>query len=289
MNVLVLNCGSSSLKFQIVETDLPLIETNTDRRLAKGEIERIGGLALIDLQPEGGARVVRGRADPRPSRRDRSRAPLYRLLRSGHPGHPFPGDLHAVGHRVVHGGERFKRSVVIDKSVIAGIEDCIELAPLHNPANLRGIRAASELLGAGVPQVAVFDTAFHSEMPETSFLYGIPLFPLPPSQDPALRLPRHVAPLRRLPLPNAERDPARGGEPHHAAPRERLLGVCHPRRGLGGHFDGIHAGCGALDGNALGRSRPVDPRVSGAQGRDGPARDRGPCSTSSRDSWASRV
>jgi acetate kinase len=174
MNVLVLNCGSSSLKFQIVETDLPLIEKNADRRLAKGEIERIGGLALIDLQPEGGVRVVEDEPIRDPL------AAVDRVLRwivskgAGIPGIRSLGDLHAVGHRVVHGGERFKRSVVIDKNVIAGIEDCIELAPLHNPANLRGIRAASELLGDGVPQVAVFDTAFHSEMPETSFLYGIP-------------------------------------------------------------------------------------------------------------------
>jgi acetate kinase len=84
------------------------------------------------------------------------------------------GDVHAVGHRVVHGGERFQRSVKIDDEVIAGIEDCIDLAPLHNPANLKGIRVASELLGAGVPQVAVFDTAFHSTMPESSYLYAIP-------------------------------------------------------------------------------------------------------------------
>lgn len=90
------------------------------------------------------------------------------------PGIRSLSDLHAVGHRVVHGGERFNRSVRIDAAVIEGIEECIELAPLHNPANLRGVRAAAEVLGSGVPQIAVFDTAFHSEMPETSFLYGIP-------------------------------------------------------------------------------------------------------------------
>jgi acetate kinase len=83
-------------------------------------------------------------------------------------------DLLAVGHRVVHGGERFRDSVLITPQVITAIEDCMELAPLHNPANLRGIRAALELLGGGVPEVAVFDTAFHTTMPETSFLYAIP-------------------------------------------------------------------------------------------------------------------
>jgi acetate kinase len=162
------------LKFQIVETDLEMIRTNTDRRLARGAVERIGGLALIDLQPEGGGRVV----EDAPIRDHR--AAIDRVLRwivsedAGIPGIRSLADLHATGHRVVHGGERFKRSVAIDKTVIEGIEECIELAPLHNPANLRGIRAAVELLGVGVPQVAVFDTAFHAEMPETSFLYGIP-------------------------------------------------------------------------------------------------------------------
>jgi acetate kinase len=83
-------------------------------------------------------------------------------------------DIHAVGHRVVHGGERFRESVRIDDAVLAGIEDCVELAPLHNPANLKGIRAARALLGEGVPDVAVFDTAFHASLPEVAYLYGIP-------------------------------------------------------------------------------------------------------------------
>jgi len=83
-------------------------------------------------------------------------------------------DLHAVGHRVVHGGERFTKCALLDKDVIDGIEDMIELAPLHNPANLKGILAAREVLGAGVPQAAVFDTAFHSTMPETAYLYALP-------------------------------------------------------------------------------------------------------------------
>jgi acetate kinase len=83
-------------------------------------------------------------------------------------------EIHAVGHRVVHGGERFQRSVLIDEAVVRGIEDTIELAPLHNPANLRGIAAARDVLGAGLPQVAVFDTAFHHTLPEHAYLYAIP-------------------------------------------------------------------------------------------------------------------
>lgn len=174
MNVLVLNCGSSSVKFQIVATDKDLIAKDADRKLARGVIERVGSLSLITLQAEGRPPVKEDAPlkDPR--------AAIDRITRwivseeSGISGIRSMQDIHAVGHRVVHGGERFKSSIAIDAAVIGGIEDCVELAPLHNPANLRGIRAARELFGPGVPQVAVFDTAFHSTMPETSFLYGIP-------------------------------------------------------------------------------------------------------------------
>lgn len=174
MNILVLNCGSSSLKFQIIETDLDLIENNADVRKARGIIERIGSQALITLQAEGRPTVKQVAA-----LRDHRAALDYLLRWVISPEAQIPGiqalsSIHAVGHRVVHGAEKFSKSVVIDKSVIEGIEDCIELAPLHNPANLKGIHAAQELLGQGVPQVAVFDTAFHSTIPETSYLYAIP-------------------------------------------------------------------------------------------------------------------
>ncbi|GAB4315407.1 MAG: acetate kinase [Candidatus Zixiibacteriota bacterium] len=174
MNILVLNCGSQSLRFQIIETDLERIETDTDRRLASGIIERIGGQALVTLQAEGRAKIRHDEA-----LRDHRQA-IDLVLRwvispdSGIESVHSMSDIHGVGHRVVHGGEHFRKSVRIDADVITGIEDCMELAPLHNPANLRGIRAAIELLGGGVPQVAVFDTAFHLTMPETSFLYAIP-------------------------------------------------------------------------------------------------------------------
>lgn len=174
MNILVLNCGSSSLKFQIIETDLELIEKNSDVMKARGVIERIGSQALITLHANGRPTVKQ--AVPL---RDH-RAALDFLLRwvispdAQIPGIQSLSDIHAVGHRVVHGAEKFTRSVIIDDSVIEGIEDCIDLAPLHNPANLKGIYAARELLGTGVPQVAVFDTSFHSTMPETSYLYAIP-------------------------------------------------------------------------------------------------------------------
>lgn len=174
MNIIVLNCGSSSLKFQVIETDLDRIKTGSDRRLAKGIIERIGGQALITLQANGKAQLKH--AAPL---RDH-RAALDYLLRwivsaeAGIESVRSLADIHAVGHRVVHGGEKFTRSVAIDGEVIKGIEDCIDLAPLHNPANLRGIYAARDLFGVGIPQVAVFDTSFHTTMPETSYLYGLP-------------------------------------------------------------------------------------------------------------------
>ena len=174
MNVLVLNCGSSSVKFQLIDTDKRKIDGDADKRLARGVIERVGTLSLITLQADGKEPV----REEEPLRD--YRAAIDRITRwliapeSGIKGIRSMADIQAVGHRVVHGGEKFKTSTKIDADVLAGIEDCIELAPLHNPANLKGIRAAAQILGPGVPQVAVFDTAFHSTMPETAYLYGIP-------------------------------------------------------------------------------------------------------------------
>ncbi len=174
MNVLVLNCGSSTVKFQIIETDSDLIGSDRDRRLAGGLIERVGGQALLTFEAEG--RPRERLAEPV---RDH-RAAVDRILRwiispeSGIAAITSVAAIHAVGHRVVHGGEHFKRSVRIDPAVVAGIEECIDLAPLHNPANLKGIYAATELLGPGVPQVAVFDTSFHTTLPDVEYLYAIP-------------------------------------------------------------------------------------------------------------------
>jgi acetate kinase len=174
MFVLVLNCGSSTVKFQVIETDDERIVADGDRRLARGLVERIGGQAPITLQAGDGPLERHAEAV-----RDH-RAAIDLVLRwlvsgaSRVDGIRSLGDIHAVGHRVVHGGERFRRSVLIDQAVADGIAECIELAPLHNPANLKGLGAAVALLGEGVPQVAVFDTSFHSTMPETSYLYGVP-------------------------------------------------------------------------------------------------------------------
>ncbi|MCX8054304.1 MAG: acetate kinase [Ignavibacteria bacterium] len=174
MNILVLNCGSSSLKFQIIDTDLEKIEKNEDRELARGLLERIGSEALISLKVEGKSTIKTTAAI-----RDHKAAIQYIIKWVTNPDTGIPGinsleDIHAIGHRTVHGGEEFKSSVRIDNDVIAKMEDNIELAPLHNPANLKGIYAAREVFGPSVPQVAIFDTAFHSTMPETAYLYAIP-------------------------------------------------------------------------------------------------------------------
>lgn len=173
MNVLVLNCGSSSLKFQIIATDLERIAQNADRRLAEGQIERIGGAGLISFRAEG-HETQRSAAPIRDVR-----AALETVLRWISESGAVEGindlsDIQAIGHRVVHGGEKFKASVIITDEVRRGIEDCIELAPLHNPANIKGIAAAREIFGAKIPQAAVFDTAFHQTLPEKSYLYAIP-------------------------------------------------------------------------------------------------------------------
>jgi len=174
VRILVLNCGSSTVKFQLIETDQALIAADADRRVAKGLIERIGGQALINFTITDGARERL--AGPIRDHRAAIDRILHWLVARGADDDrrdSVPA-VEAVGHRVVHGGERFRGHVAIDETVVKGIEDCIELAPLHNPVNLKGIRAARELLGRRVPQVAVFDTAFHAGMPESAYLYGIP-------------------------------------------------------------------------------------------------------------------
>jgi acetate kinase len=172
MNILVLNCGSSSLKFQLIATDLERIEQNADRRLAHGQIERIGGAAILSFAVEGGA-AEKGARPIRdiPAALD---AVIRWISAQSIDGVKNLGDIDAVGHRVVHGGEYFSKSVLVTDEVFHAIEDCIELAPLHNPANIKGIQAVREIFGKALPQAAVFDTAFHQTLPENAFLYAIP-------------------------------------------------------------------------------------------------------------------
>jgi len=174
MNVLVLNSGSSTLKFQLIATDLDRIKQNADERLCRGQVERIGGEAIITIQARKGPRQ-RFTA----SLSDISAALQYLVRwiaseRSGITEVESSADIHAAGHRVVHGGELFTESVLISDEVLKGIEDCIDLAPLHNPSNIKGIVAVQEIFGHKLPQVAVFDTAFHHSIPEHAYLYAVP-------------------------------------------------------------------------------------------------------------------
>src|SRR5579863_3348742 len=174
MNVLVLNSGSSSLKFQVIATDLEQIKEHKDDRICRGEIEGIGGEAVVRIRyrQEPGQTLTSPLRDVgtaldylvRYIASDRSKVAEIKST----------ADIHAVGHRVVHGGELFKESMLVDDRVLKGIEDCIDLAPLHNPNNVKGIVAARELFGKDIPQVAVFDTSFHHSIPEQAYLYAVP-------------------------------------------------------------------------------------------------------------------
>ncbi len=165
MKILVINCGSSSLKFQ-------LINSETEAVIAKGLCERIGmdGSRLI-YTPAGGEKQVT--ASPMEDHKKAVSLVIGALTDEKTGVLSSLSEIDAVGHRLVHGGEKFASSTLISEEVIAAITECNDLAPLHNPANLIGIRACQELM-PGVPQAGVFDTAFHQTMPEEAYLYGIP-------------------------------------------------------------------------------------------------------------------
>ena len=164
MKILVLNCGSSSLKYQ-------LIDSETEGVLAKGLCERIGIDGMLTYQPEGGEKEKSEIAMP--THTEAINAVLAALTNEKSGVIKSLSEVGAVGHRVVHGGEKFTSSCLINDESMKAIEECNDLAPLHNPANLIGIRACQELM-PGVPMVAVFDTAFHQTMPDVAYTYGIP-------------------------------------------------------------------------------------------------------------------
>ncbi len=165
MNVLVINCGSSSLKYQLINSD-------TEAVLAKGLCERIGAPgSVLKHQPTGGDKVAI--ENPMPTHTTAIQMVIDALTDANHGVVKSLDEIDAVGHRIVHGGEKFASSVVIDDEVMKAIEECNDLAPLHNPANLIGINACKEIM-PNVPMVGVFDTAFHQTMPEKAYLYGLP-------------------------------------------------------------------------------------------------------------------
>ena len=164
MNVLVINCGSSSLKFQLINSD-------TEAVLAKGLCERIGIDGRLTYQPADGEKTTENKAMPTHTEAIQFVIDALTDAERGVVG--SLEEIGAVGHRVVHGGEKFATSTVITDEVLKAIEECNDLAPLHNPANLIGIAACQKLM-PGTPMVAVFDTAFHQTMPEKAYMYGLP-------------------------------------------------------------------------------------------------------------------
>ena len=165
MNILVINCGSSSLKYQLINSD-------TEAVLAKGLCERIGiDGSQITYQPAGGEKEVT--VSPMPTHTQAIQLVLDALKNEKTGVIKSLDEVGAVGHRVVHGGENFTASTLLTDEAMKAIEECNDLAPLHNPANLIGIRACQELM-PDTPMVAVFDTAFHQTMPEEAYLYGLP-------------------------------------------------------------------------------------------------------------------
>ena len=164
MNVLVINCGSSSLKYQLINSD-------SEEVLAKGLCERIGIDGRLVYQKEGHDKEITN-ADM-PTHKQAIQMVLSALVNEKTGAISSLSEIDAVGHRVVHGGERFSESTILDDDVLKAIEECNDLAPLHNPANLIGINACRELM-PDTPMVGVFDTAFHQTMPKKAYLYGLP-------------------------------------------------------------------------------------------------------------------
>ena len=165
MNILVINCGSSSLKYQLINSD-------TEEVLAKGLCERIGiEGSQITYQPANGEKETT--VSPMPDHTQAIQLVIDALTNAKNGVIKSLSEVGAVGHRVVHGGEKFTASTLLTDEAMAAIEECNDLAPLHNPANLIGIRACQKLM-PGTPMVAVFDTAFHQTMPEEAYLYGLP-------------------------------------------------------------------------------------------------------------------
>ena len=164
MNVLVINCGSSSLKYQLINSD-------TEEVLAKGLCERIGIDGRLVYQKAGCDKEIT--EAPMPTHKEAIQMVLDALVNEKTGAIASLAEVNAVGHRIVHGGEKFASSAVITDEMMAAVAECNDLAPLHNPANLIGINACKELM-PNVPMVGVFDTAFHQTMPAKAYLYGLP-------------------------------------------------------------------------------------------------------------------
>lgn len=164
MNILVINCGSSSLKYQVIDSE-------TEQVRAKGLCERIGIDGRLVYQPAGGEKETTD--IPMPTHKEAVQSVIDALTNSNTGILKSLDEIDAVGHRLVHGGEEFSESTIINDEVIKALEKCNDLAPLHNPANIIGINACQELM-PNIPMVGVFDTAFHQTMPPKAYMYGVP-------------------------------------------------------------------------------------------------------------------
>ena len=205
MNVLVINAGSSSLKYQ-------LFDMENETVVAKGICERIGIDGRLKHEPMNGKPTVKEEIDL-PTHAEAIQTVIEKLASKEYGVIESLDEISAVGHRVLHGGQKFSKSVLIDEDVIQAITDCIPLGPLHNPANLMGIKACQKIM-PNVPQVAVFDTAFHQTMPEYAYIYPIPYRYY--EQYSCAAIPRHATAI----------SPARPGVSRH--PRRRLEAhTCH--------------------------------------------------------------
>jgi len=247
MKILVLNCGSSSVKYK-------LIDTASEQVLAEGGVEKIGlPDGFLKYKSKDGSKKILdlGMTDHKGSIKA-----ILELLRD-----PDEGciasfeEIDAVGHRVVHGGEKFNKSVLITEEVKEMIRECYDIAPLHNPANMTGIEAIEALM-PGLPQVAVFDTAFHQTMPPASYMYALPMKYY--KEDGVRRYGFHGTSHRYV--------SQRVGEilgvdiadkkVHHLPRRQRRLDHGRARRQERRHLDGPHSHRRPHDGNPRGRRRP---------------------------------
>jgi acetate kinase len=262
VQVLVLNSGSSSIKYRLFDPDLEV--------LASGLIERIGeptGRASHRVSVNGDVQehVEEG---PIPDHAAGFAGLIAALEAAG-----LGSDLGAIGHRVVHGGSEFVAPTVIDATVIERIRAQIPLAPLHNPANLVGIEVA-EQLRPDLPQVAVFDTAFHATLPPHAYRYALPGGGVRGTRCAPLRVPRDLARVRLPTRRRAPRTPAGRPGHGHPPPRQRRLGRRDPGRGVHRHLDGPLAPGGAGDGHPVRGPRPRDRLPPRPSGRDEPGRGR---------------
>lgn len=261
MKVLIFNCGSSTLKFQVIELNenTPL---GRERRLGHGLVDRIGRRGEIKFVAENGERFQETAeiADHGMAARR-----VFEWLKSL--GLMGQDGIEAVGHRVVHGGPDFVEPTLVDDRVIDAIETMRYLAPLHNEPSLKAIHAARAILGATLPMVAVFDTAFHSGMPERSSRYAIPYELAMKHHYTTLWLSWIGAPIHDRALRHDHKKSFGEGEACHPATGEWLLGNSNQWRPFGGYLHGFYSLRGAYDGDKIRRCGPPPHRLFGQPGR----------------------